>query len=219
MYCAVCTGLCCGWCRFVVLLLYITPVYTKHLLTHARTHSLTHSLTHSHTQSLTHSLVHSRTRSPTHSLTHFTLLLYQHPQALCHSLDSLQHLKLSHVAGLTDTAIARGLSHLTALTELCVLAPQNSAVSQASLAALAPLRDIRCGWWCHRKGGGKGSCVVEFGGLGYSERRGATGWWLCTSNVICVFLSRCVSASAFHLYNPVNMIMWRSNAVALTNQP
>jgi hypothetical protein len=63
-------------------------------------------------------------------------------QALCPSLVSLHQLKLSHVAGLTDAGIC-GLSCLTGLTELCVLAPSNKAVSQDSLAALAPLRDVR----------------------------------------------------------------------------
>jgi hypothetical protein len=63
-------------------------------------------------------------------------------QALCQSLVSLQQLKLAHVAGLSDAGI-RGLSCLTGLTELCVLAPTNKAVSQGSLVALTPLRDIR----------------------------------------------------------------------------
>ncbi len=63
-------------------------------------------------------------------------------QALCQSLVSLQQLKLAHVAGLTDAGIC-GLSCLTGLTELCVLAPANKAVSQGSLVALTPLRDIR----------------------------------------------------------------------------
>lgn len=63
-------------------------------------------------------------------------------QALCQSLVNLQQLKLAHVAGLSDAGI-RGLSCLTGLTELCVLCPTNKAVSQDSLVALAPLRDIR----------------------------------------------------------------------------
>lgn len=68
-------------------------------------------------------------------------------QALCQSLASLQQLKLAHVAGLSDAGI-RSLSSLTGLTELCVLAPTNKAVSQSSLMALTPLRDIRCvGCW------------------------------------------------------------------------
>jgi hypothetical protein len=79
------------------------------------------------------------------------MLVYAVLQALCEDLVSLQQLKLSHVAGLSDAGI-RGLSYLTGLTELCVLAPANMAVTQGSLEALAPLRDLRWVslWWAAR---------------------------------------------------------------------
>lgn len=88
------------------------------------------------------------------------------PQALCRGLVSLQRLKLSHVAGLSDCGL-RGLSCLTGLTELSVLAPANKAVSQDSLQALAPLRDMRWGRQRHRRGRG---------GWGVASARGVGRW-------------------------------------------
>jgi hypothetical protein len=58
------------------------------------------------------------------------------------SLGSLQQLKLACVAGLTDTGIT-SLSRVTGLQQLSVVAPQNKGLTQASLVALAPLRDLR----------------------------------------------------------------------------
>jgi hypothetical protein len=54
-----------------------------------------------------------------------------------------QALKLCRVAGLTDAGIA-SLSRVTALRELSVEAPLNRALTQGSLAQLAPLRELRC---------------------------------------------------------------------------
>lgn len=54
----------------------------------------------------------------------------------------LQQLKLSHVAGVSDEGIT-ALSRMTGLLELSVLGPHNRALSQNSLASLAPIRGLR----------------------------------------------------------------------------
>jgi hypothetical protein len=64
------------------------------------------------------------------------------PQALTLALPSLQQLKLSHVAGLCDEGV-EALSRLTGLVDLSVVAPHNKALTQSSLALLAPLRCLR----------------------------------------------------------------------------
>jgi hypothetical protein len=63
-------------------------------------------------------------------------------QALTLALPNLQQLKLSHVSGLCDEGV-EALSRLTALVELSVVAPHNRALTQSSLALLAPLRGLR----------------------------------------------------------------------------
>eukprot|EP00878_Enallax_costatus_P036691 GHUV01041228.1.p1 GENE.GHUV01041228.1~~GHUV01041228.1.p1 ORF type:complete len:404 (+),score=134.30 GHUV01041228.1:64-1212(+) len=67
-------------------------------------------------------------------------------QALSRGLHNLQQLKLSHVAGVSDEGIS-SLSRLTGLLELSVLGPHNKALSQNSLAALAPIRGLRYLSW------------------------------------------------------------------------
>lgn len=63
-------------------------------------------------------------------------------QALSLNLPHLQQLRLAHVAGVSDEGIV-ALSCITSLLELTVLGPHNKALSQNSLAALAPIRGLR----------------------------------------------------------------------------
>eukprot|EP00882_Tetradesmus_deserticola_P003943 GHRQ01004169.1.p1 GENE.GHRQ01004169.1~~GHRQ01004169.1.p1 ORF type:complete len:540 (+),score=233.07 GHRQ01004169.1:193-1812(+) len=67
-------------------------------------------------------------------------------EALTMALPSLQQLKLCHVSGLCDEGVV-ALSRLTGLVELSVVAPHNKALTQRSLAALAPLRGLRYLTW------------------------------------------------------------------------
>lgn len=63
-------------------------------------------------------------------------------QALALALPQLQTLKLSRVAGLSDAGVS-ALSRVASLQDLSVAAPHNKVLTQASLAALAPLRNLR----------------------------------------------------------------------------
>uniref|UniRef100_A0A383VIH7 F-box domain-containing protein n=1 Tax=Tetradesmus obliquus TaxID=3088 RepID=A0A383VIH7_TETOB len=67
-------------------------------------------------------------------------------EALALALPSLQQLKLCHVSGLCDEGV-EALSRLTGLVELSVVAPHNKALTQSSLALLAPLRSLRYLTW------------------------------------------------------------------------